>query len=329
MHRIELWKGWNVIREIGNGGYGRVYLIEKNTQGLTMRAALKVISSDEHNELTMQKLVDEYKLSCKLKSAHIVSCDDFAVQVYQDGGQEIYIKMELLTPLMHVYREPMDEQQVIRLGMHICQALMVCNQHGIVHGDIKPQNIYVSQSGEYKLGDFGTAAMLEHPMREEVVGTRKYIAPETYHNHKFHRGSDMYSLGMVLYWLLNQRRIPFLPLYPVAVTEQLEEQAIERRVRGEKIPFPFYGSEQLKRIVLKACEYDAYDRYTSPKEMWLDLANLAEDDTFWPTKVSTIHPFAQPRYANIMGNEDTAPLQKISESVKNMERRKLDNDITA
>lgn len=329
MHRIELWKGWEVIREIGNGGYGRVYLIEKNMQGSTMRAALKVISSNEHDEPTMQKLIDEYKLSCKLKSTHIVSCDDFAVQVYQDGGREIYIKMELLTPLMEVYREPMNEQQVIRLGMHLCEALMVCDFHGIVHGDIKPQNIYVSTCGEYKLGDFGTAAILEHPKSDKLVGTRKYMAPETYHNHKFHRGSDIYSLGMVLYWLLNQRRIPFLPLHPITATGQLEERAIERRVRGEKIPYPLYGSEELKRIVLKACEYDVYDRYHSPKEMWLDLAKLAEDETFWPTRVSTIHPFSEPRYATTMGNEDTAPLQAISQTVKKMEQRKFDNEITA
>ncbi len=85
MQSFEFWKGWNVIHEIGNGGYGRVYLIEKKIQGPTIRAALKVISSNEHDELTMQKLIDEYQLSCKLKSAHIVSCDDFAVCAYQDG----------------------------------------------------------------------------------------------------------------------------------------------------------------------------------------------------------------------------------------------------
>jgi serine/threonine-protein kinase len=87
------------------------------------------------------------------------------------------------------------------------------------------------------------------------------MAPEVYNGQSRTAGADVYSLGLVMYWLLNEHRGPFLPLPPQGYTVLKEENALKRRCSGEKLPPPLNGSKALKAIVLKACAYDRADRY--------------------------------------------------------------------
>ena len=125
---------------------------------------------------------------------------------------KIYLKMELLQDLSSYTEEhEMDEQEVIHLAMDICQALMSCEEKNIVHRDIKPDNILVDKEGNYKLGDFGIARYAEKTWNTlSRRGTFYYMAPEVYHGQKYGAEADIYSLGMVLYRLLNKGRDPFV-----------------------------------------------------------------------------------------------------------------------
>lgn len=144
----------------------------------------------------------------------------------------------------------------------------------IIHRDIKPQNIFVSPHGVYKLGDFGIAKTMEKTSSGTKAGTYKYMAPEVYHNHPYGHAADIYSLGIVLYWMLNERRVPFLPLPPVKINADLEDEAKQRRFRGEPIPPPIHGSPELKQIVLKALSFDPKQRYQSVTDLLADLTAL-------------------------------------------------------
>ena len=89
----------------------------------------------------------------------------------------------------------------------------------MIHRDIKPQNIFITSKGDYKLGDFGVARTMEKTMSGmSKKGTYNYMAPEVYHRVNTGLVSDQYSLGLVLYWLLNEKRMPFLPLPPRSST---------------------------------------------------------------------------------------------------------------
>ena len=103
---------------------------------------------------------------------NIVSCDDFAVVPRKDGiGGQIFIRMELLTPLKKATMQSMlSESEVIRLGKDICKALMLCEARHIIHRDIKPENILVSKFGDYKLGDFGVARVQDHTTKCDEDG---------------------------------------------------------------------------------------------------------------------------------------------------------------
>lgn len=294
------WPGWEAVRLIGRGSFGAVYEIQRKVFKDTESAALKVISipqnssdieemyndgyDDESITSTFQShlesIVAEYSLMRKMNgSANIVNCEDVRYVQHDDGiGWDIFIKMELLTPLAKSLSDPIDDLTVIKIAKDMCAALELCKKHDVIHRDIKPQNIFVSPNGDYKLGDFGIAKVVEKTMGGTKIGTYKYMAPEVYNNQPYGASADIYSLGLVLYWLLNDRRMPFLPPAPEKLKAGMEETARIRRLNGEQIPAPAHGSEQLNRVVLKACAFDLHDRYRSATEMLLDINSLGMPD---------------------------------------------------
>lgn len=283
--RTITWPGWEVVRLIGRGGFGEVYEIRRNVFGHEEKAALKVITIPQSNqdveelrgdgysgeEITdyfqsfLKDIVREYALMSEMKGhTNIIYCDDLRYIQHDDGvGWDIYIKMELLTPLPEALGQQVSDEQVIRVGIDICNALLLCEGKNIIHRDIKPQNIFVSDDGNYKLGDFGIAKTVERTASGTRIGTYKYIAPEVYNNQPYGSAADVYSLGLVLYWMLNERRTPFLPLPPQRPTASVDEEARRRRLSGEGLPLPAHGSRALQQIVMKACAFVPKSRYTA------------------------------------------------------------------
>ena len=293
----ELYPGWKTICRIGSGSFGAVYEINRTLpNGKIEKAALKVISipqsegdidelysngydaasiTEQFNSY-LSDIVNEYSMMSEIKGyTNVVYCDDVRYIQHDDGfGWDIFIKMELLTPLVKLRDMEPLERSVQKLGRDICSALVLCREKGIIHRDIKPQNIFVSEHGDYKLGDFGIAKTVEKTTGGTKIGTYSYMAPEVYNNQPYGTAADIYSLGLVMYWLLNEHRLPFLPMPPKTPSISENEQARLRRFRGEPIPSPENGSPELKRIVLKACAYDTKERYHTADEMLADLDAL-------------------------------------------------------
>ena len=284
------WRDWKIVKDLGGGAYGRVYEIERTISGIQEKAALKIVSRPKNKdeiesyynegysradliasyESEIQNYVQEYKLMKELQGeSNIVSCDDFTMVPHEDGiGGDIFIRMELLTSLQQILRErSLSEQEIIKLGKDISHALVLCESKNIIHRDIKPANIMVSQFGNYKLGDFGVSKIMDHATFATAMGTPEYQAPEVVHMERYGQTADIYSLGITLYWLLNNRRIPFIDANQ-QITLVVKNEAMDRRYRGEKLPAPKNGSAKLKKIVLKACEYHPEKRYAFAQEMY-------------------------------------------------------------
>ena len=323
---------WNIVSCLGEGGYGKVFEIERSEFGQTYRAALKVItvpqSSAEVRSVIsegmsvsqaeayfhgiVEELMHEFSIMFKLKgTANVVSCEDLRVLEHPDGiGWDILIRMELLHPLLpYVYEHPMARRDIIRLGIDICKALELCQRYNIIHRDIKPENIFISDNGDYKLGDFGIARTIERTTSGlSKKGTYSYMAPEVYAGREYGFSVDTYSLGLVLYRMLNKNRGPFLPQPPEAITFSSREQALGRRISGEALPRPFYGEGRLGEIVLKACAFDPKDRYSSPQQLRQELEAIL----YTQTDAAVIYPdgdeltmdresYASARYAAAFG----------------------------
>ncbi len=280
--------GWETVRLIGRGSFGAVYEIQRDVFGDVEKNALKHISIPQNdNEIRAMKsegqtaesitqtfadqakdIVSEYKMLAKLNNCpNVVTCHDVSfVQKDSGYGWDIFIRMELLKPFEDYLAEhfTIPESEILKLGKDICNALIACRRRNIVHRDIKPQNIFLSEDDKYKLGDFGIARISEATSSATVrVGTYAYMAPEVYNGEHYGAGADIYSLGMVLYWLLNNRKAPFVSVN----TEREKTAGLHRRMGGEQIPAPVNGSKALRQIVLKACAFDPKERYQSPQEM--------------------------------------------------------------
>lgn len=290
---VPKWPGWETIRMIGRGNYGAVYEIQRNNFGMVEKAALKRIAIPQEegdleeyynngydeDSLTevfqshLESVVAEYSLMRKMNGCvNIVNCDDILYEKQEDGiGWNILIRMELLTPITKALTDAVTEEMVCKVARDMCTALTHCKEFGIVHRDIKPQNIFVSRFGDYKLGDFGIAKTVEKTMGGTKIGTYNYMAPEVYMNQPYGAAVDIYSLGLVLYWMLNEKRMPFMPLPPEKLRAGMDEQSRMRRLSGEPLPPPAHGSEKLKQIVLKACAFDPKERYQTAAEMLADL----------------------------------------------------------
>jgi len=287
---------WFIKEQLGKGSYGKVFRIEKEDMSGTYSAALKVITipqSEEEvdkvrsmlqdeNSVTQyfknltQKLVSEFKLMAELKgTSNIVSYEGHSIHEHDGGiGYDVLIRMELLTPL-NDRLDTLNEQEIIKLGIDICKALETCQKYNIVHRDIKPENIFISKHGDYKLGDFGVAKTMENDVTfMTTTGTYIYMAPELKKGEQCGTNVDIYSLGMVMYKLLNHNREPFLPLPPEMFTFEQREQALVNRMKGMPLPKPAQASDRLAEIILKACAYNPQTRYESPLQMKMELENL-------------------------------------------------------
>ena len=324
---------WTIKRCIGSGSYGRVFEIERrDALGTVNTSALKIISlpqseddlrsTIETNNLTgdsvssyyrscADAITNEIKLMSELKAqSNIVSYEDHKIVPHKDGiGWDILIRMELLTPLnVHLQRTvQMPRGEVVRMGIHLCRALELCQRHNIIHRDVKSENIFISADGNYKLGDFGVArTVLASSGALTQVGSPSYMAPEMFQAGKTYNASvDTYALGLVLYRCLNEGRLPFYPPYPQPLTPEDRNMAEGKRLSGLELPRAVNATAALDAILRKACAPDPAGRFASPTEMRLALEKLLNA----PESRTMILPLGKPDAAvNAAETEKTADM---------------------
>ena len=290
---------WEIVREIGYGAYGHVYEIRKTEFGVTATSALKLIriptSEKEVKEALsdgmdpesvsayfrgfVDDLIAEISVMAKFSGhPNIVGYQDHHVEEHKEGiGWDILIRMELLESLINyqLRKKKFSEKQIIRLGRDIANALVTCEELGIVHRDVKPDNIFVDPTGNFKLGDFGVARAIEKTTGGlSKKGTESYMAPEVYFGKPYGKTVDIYSLGIVLYRMTNQNRMPFYPLDTKMVAYADREEALSKRMKGTPIPAPCDASSELAEIILKACAYDPKERWQSARDLKAALEDL-------------------------------------------------------
>ena len=253
----QVWPEWQVEEKpLGKGSFGVVYQAVRREHNIESFAAIKIISipvdSSEVDSLKTEGLdmdstriyfqeivndfISEIKLMESLKGIqNIVSVEDYkVVEKEGDIGWYIFIRMELLTPFnAFISDKKLTEEEVFKLGCDICTALEICNKCNIIHRDIKPENIFVNDFGYFKLGDFGIARKMENMTGGlSHKGTFNYMAPEVVNSREYDARADIYSLGIVLYRLLNGNRLPFLDTEKQLLNPNERRNAVDRRMRG-------------------------------------------------------------------------------------------------
>lgn len=295
------WPDWQVTAELGRGSFGTVYKAVRSEYGITMTSAIKVITIPKgdvelkqmraegktlenittHYEGVVKSCIREIEILQTLKNnEHIVKIEDFKVIRHEGEVKwDILIRMELLKSLDDYLAEKynsgsrpaqiIDEYQVKQLGIDICDALIECEKHHIIHRDIKLGNVFAAEDPmthevKFKLGDFGISKMIDEAADLTTrTGTPTYMAPEIWHGRKYNSTVDIYALGIMLYWLMNDRQMPFY----TADSGLTRDEAFLLRMNGEPLPAPVKASPGFAAVILKACSYAPENRYQSAAEM--------------------------------------------------------------
>ena len=284
------WPEWELGDKLGQGSFGEVYEIRDpaNPEGGTY--AVKIIrypqregnegleeyglstreDIEEYYRPVMQNLINEIRIMERLRtSGNIVVLYEYKIiEEHDPFCWNIALRMEKLESLTdYKRRHTLTEKEILDLGIDISKAIAICHESNIIHRDIKESNIFRSPHGSYKIGDFGISKHIENTQASlSHKGTLNYMAPEIYRGEPYGYNVDTYSLGLVLYRLLNRGRIPFLPNEGKLNARQVED-ANGRRLSGETLPPPVDGSPGLIAIIEKACNPNPRERYQSAEEM--------------------------------------------------------------
>ena len=256
--KIQLpWSDWKIVKYLGGSADAKVYEIERKVSEKLEKGALKIISGSVSE---VESYVQQFRILEELQGQSIIVCyDEITVVPHEDGvGGDVFIRMELLISLPQRLKKDYFDENVIKLGVDISNALILCEKEHIIHGNIKPNNILVSKDEEYKLSDFSILKNADITASEKQKTGMAYQAPEVLRGEPYGHTVDIYSLGMVMYWLLNNQTLP---------------------CKDEKLQPPAIGSEKLKEIVMKACESCPEDRYASAQELYDALRALKNKRT--------------------------------------------------
>jgi serine/threonine protein kinase len=286
--------GWTVKEKIGFGGFCSVYRVEKDGYNSAVKQIIipgdkeymGALSRFDGNEREFYKYYDPEK-NKMLKEIEIlrnlrgipgiVIYQDHIVRRYEKRhGFEILILMEYLQPLdKYVLEKGIKVKQVLKMIVEICSSLDACHKENILHRDIKEGNIFVDKRENFKIGDFGISKVMEGLSHVSTrAGTKWYMAPEVYKGEKYDYRADIYSLGLVMYKLLNDNLLPFMKK---KATISDDEIAKDKIINGEVLPKPYKADDEIYGIILKACNYDKNQRYNSFREMGESTKNILEN----------------------------------------------------
>ena len=268
---------YRIIKKLGAGGMGEVYLAQDTK--LDRKVAIKVLQPDSLADENLKKrLLREAQAAAKLDHPNICAiydvneADSFTFIVMQ------YIEGESLAEMME--RKPIGLTTVLALAEQAAEGLAEAHEHGIVHRDIKPQNIMIGPRGQLKILDFGLAKMRSESVDHEaatatllsrpghVIGTMPYMSPEQVQGEPLDASSDVFSLGVTLYEVLAGKH-PF--------KDKSSAATMSRILRDDPIPteqFQAQVSPELETLLRKMLSKDKTARYQSAQELLTDLRQL-------------------------------------------------------
>lgn len=264
---------YEVLKYIGGGGMSRVYLAHDVI--LDRGVAVKVLNYDFSNEEELKRRFMREALSAtSLTHPHIVDIFD----VGEDGDVHYlvmeYIEGQTLKEFI-VSHGPLSPERALPIMQQLISAISNAHYNGIVHRDIKPQNILMDLDGNVKITDFGIAMALSataHTKTNSVLGTVHYLSPEQARGGMATKKSDIYSVGIVFYELLTGK-LPFSGESAVSIAlKHLQEETPSVRALFPSIP------QSVENVIIRATAKDAASRYSSADEMQDDLATVLSAD---------------------------------------------------
>ncbi len=269
--------GYEILSVLGRGNMGVVYLAQKNIDGVDNQFALKVLNkpsslSEDHVREMLERFLREAESSFGIRHRNVVGIMDYGLVEEADQDHIPYIVMEYVQgySLRQIINRPnfqLNYQQKGRIIRQIAYGLAMIHLHGICHRDIKPENIMLTDKLFVKISDFGIARLpnseLTHSLK--LMGTPAYMAPESFSSAKIDYLADLFSLGVLTYELLLNRR-PFQGISMDRLRQSIKKEApVHPRKLDLNIPAEYINL--LSRLLKK----DPQERYHSAADVVLVL----------------------------------------------------------
>jgi len=260
---------YQIIEELGRGGMGRVYkVLDKK---IKEKVALKLIRSEiASDEKTIERFSNELKFARKISHRNVCRMYDLS----EEEGTH-FITMEYMSgeDLKSTTRRvgQLSIGKAIAIAKQMCEGLAEAHRLGVVHRDLKPQNIMIDREGNARIMDFGIARSVEAKGITEagvIIGTPEYMSPEQVEGKEVDGRSDIYSLGVILYEMVTGR-VPFAGDTPlsIAVKHKTEAPPNPKEVNAQ-IP------EDLSRLILRCMQKDKGKRYQKAEEILSELSKI-------------------------------------------------------
>ncbi|WP_238904604.1 Stk1 family PASTA domain-containing Ser/Thr kinase [Clostridium sp. YIM B02506] len=305
MENIILGDRYELQEKIGEGGMSLVY--KARDKKLNRFIAVKIL---KHEFIDNEDIVDKFK---KEATAIANLNDPYIVNVLDVGSQDDYnyIVMEYVKgkTLKELIREkgriPYD--LALNFSTQIAKALDCAHKNNIIHRDIKPQNILVTEEGSLKVTDFGIAKSTNSSTitnTSNVIGSAHYFSPEQAKGNYIDSRTDLYSLGVVIYEMVTGR-VPFDADSPVSVAlKHIQEEVVPPKNINSAVP------ESLNKLILKAMEKEQIKRYQSAKEMIVDLDKIKND----PNAIIGTVPVTEDDFTRVMPSVNPANVAAVKNS---------------
>jgi tetratricopeptide (TPR) repeat protein len=282
-----------VLKKLGEGGKGVVYKARDTV--LNRVVAIKMLKSASSSGEGYSRFIREAQAVAKLNHPNVVSIYDIGKEDEKQFFVIEFVDGMSLRGLMETYPEgKCDIQTVLRIAIDVCGALQFAHSHGVLHRDVKPENILITQEGVAKLMDFGLAKMLGEPgVTKEgvIVGTVAYVAPENALGKGADQKSDLYSLGAVLYEAVTGKP-PFPGEDPVKIIfGHIHDYPVSPIRVNLKIP------QGLSDCIMRLLEKEPSRRYQSAAELLQVLRSIAEDflrEAYLPAHKTVVVPSPRP-----------------------------------
>ncbi|MBU3189205.1 Stk1 family PASTA domain-containing Ser/Thr kinase [Clostridium bowmanii] len=266
---------YELLEKIGEGGMAIVYKAKCHL--LNRYVAVKILKEEFSNNIDfMDKFKKEAASAASLSSNNIVNIYDVGHEKDINYIVMEYIKGKTLKQVI-LDNGSMDNNKVIDYGIQIAKALECAHKNNIIHRDIKPHNILVTEDGTVKVTDFGIAkasSSVTITNTSTVMGSAHYFSPEQAKASFVDFRTDIYSFGIVLYEM-STGRVPYDAESPVSVAlKHIQEPVVPPKDINDNIP------ENLNKLILKAIEKEPIKRYQTAKDMRLDLQRIQNNSGY-------------------------------------------------
>ena len=261
---------YEIIEELGRGGMGRVYRVMDKK--INEEVALKLIRPEIADSKTIERFGNELKMARKISHKNVCRMYHLSEESGTHYITMEYVPGETLKGMIRMTKQ-LSLGTAVSIAKQICAGLGEAHRMGVVHRDLKPQNIMIDKQGNARIMDFGIARSLESEGTTRpgiIIGTPEYMSPEQTEFREVDQRSDIYSLGIILYEMLTGR-IPFEGETPISIA---------MKHKSQKPPDPAKFNPQisgdLNRIILTCLEKDRENRYQNIEELQDDLRRIEE-----------------------------------------------------